>query len=38
MIEKAFIGDRRYWGWIALLLVVIGVGVVCYLKQLNEGM
>ncbi len=38
MIEKAFIGDRRYWGWIALLLVVIGVGVVCYLKQLNEGL
>ena len=38
MIEKAFIGDRRYWGWIALLLVVIGVGVVCYLKQLEEGL
>ncbi len=38
MIEKALIGDRRYWGWVAILLALIGVGVVCYLWQLREGL
>ena len=38
MYEKALVGDRRYWGWIILLLAVIGVGVVCYLEQLEEGL
>ncbi len=31
-------GSRRYWGWIALLLMVIAVGFACYLKQLSYGL
>ncbi len=38
MLEKALNGGRGYWRWIALLLVVIGVGVVCYLRQLALGL
>ena len=38
MFEKALTGDRRYWGWIGALLVVMAVGSVCYLRQLNYGL
>ena len=38
MLEKVLIGDRRYWGWIAILLVLIGIGVLAYLRQFSEGL
>jgi Ni/Fe-hydrogenase subunit HybB-like protein len=38
MIENALRGDRRYWGWVALLLAVIAVGALCYLRQFREGL
>ena len=38
MLEKALSGDKRYWGWIAFLLVVIGVGTFFYLRQFHEGL
>ncbi len=38
MIEKAFKGDRIYWGWIVLLLVIISTGVFSYLNQLTTGL
>lgn len=38
MLEKALSGDKRYWTWIAFLLVVIGIGTLAYLKQFNEGL
>jgi Ni/Fe-hydrogenase subunit HybB-like protein len=38
MLEKALYGSKRYWTWIIFLLVVIGVGFLAYLKQLNEGL
>jgi Ni/Fe-hydrogenase subunit HybB-like protein len=38
MFEKALTGDRRYWGWVVFLLAVIGVGSVCYLRQLQVGL
>ncbi len=38
MLEQAFRGGRRYWSWVALLLVVMAVGAACYLRQLNEGL
>jgi molybdopterin-containing oxidoreductase family membrane subunit len=38
MLEKAMVGSRRYWGWLALLLVLIAAGVVCYLRQLSYGL
>jgi len=30
MFEKAVVGSRRYWLWIASLAVVIGIGFACY--------
>jgi molybdopterin-containing oxidoreductase family membrane subunit len=38
MLEKVLIGDRRYWGWIAILLVLIGIGVLAYLRQFGQGL
>jgi len=38
MIEKALSGDKRYWTWLAILFVVIGVGVLAYLRQFNYGL
>jgi len=38
MLEKALSGDRRYWGWIIFLFVIIGVGALCYLRQLSYGL
>ena len=38
MLEKALNGGRLYWGWIALLLVITGVGVVFYIQQWNYGL
>lgn len=38
MIDKALRGPRTYWGWLGLLGVVIGVGIVNYLHQLEVGM
>ena len=38
MLEKALAGDRRYWGWIGALLVVIAAGSFCYLRQLSYGL
>ncbi|UCD94135.1 MAG: polysulfide reductase NrfD, partial [Candidatus Zixiibacteriota bacterium] len=29
---------RKYWGWIAFLLIVIGVGFLFYLRQLSYGL
>ncbi|MBN2226193.1 MAG: polysulfide reductase NrfD [candidate division Zixibacteria bacterium] len=38
MIEKALIGGKRYWGWLAVLSVVIILGLLAYLKQFNTGL
>ncbi len=38
MLEKAVVGSRRYWIWVLCLLVVIGVGFLFYLHQLNFGL
>ena len=38
MLEKALIGTRSYWRWIALLAGVIGIGFVCYLMQFAAGL
>ncbi len=38
MLEKAIYGDKRYWGWIILLLVIIGFGTGAYLVQFHEGL
>ena len=38
MIEKAVVGSRRYWTWIFCLLAVIGIGFLCYLRQMSYGL
>ena len=38
MLEKALTGSRRYWTWIIILLVVIGLGFVNYLRQFFYGL
>lgn len=38
MLEKALQGNKAYWGWIATLLAFIGVGVGCYIYQLDQGL
>ena len=38
MIEKAVVGSRRYWTWIFCLFAVIGIGFLCYLRQMSYGL
>lgn len=38
MLELAFKGSKRYYGWMTALLVVIGVGFGFYLWQLSFGL
>ena len=38
MIEKALTGNKVYWGWIALLLALILLGVYSYSQQLTYGL
>lgn len=38
MLEKALIGDKKYWTWLFALMAVMGVGLLCYIRQFNEGL
>jgi len=38
MLEKAFVGGRKYWIWMGCLLVVMGVGFISWLYQFQEGL
>jgi molybdopterin-containing oxidoreductase family membrane subunit len=38
MLEKALVGGKGYWGWICVLLAVIGAGFLAYLVQFNYGL
>jgi Ni/Fe-hydrogenase subunit HybB-like protein len=38
MLEKALIGTKRYYGWMTVLLAVIGLGFACYLWQFQFGL
>lgn len=38
MFEKSLIGSRKYWGWIILLILIIGAGFVFYLRQWTYGL
>ncbi|MCD6138227.1 MAG: polysulfide reductase NrfD [Deltaproteobacteria bacterium] len=38
MLEKAFVGGRKYWIWVAFLLGVIGLGFIMYLWQWRYGL
>ena len=38
MLELAIKGGKKYYGWMTFLLVVIGIGFLIYLKQLDFGL
>lgn len=38
MLEKALTGDRRYWSWIAVLMIVMGIAFLFYLRQYHTGL
>jgi len=38
MLEKALTGSKKYYGLMAVLLAIVGVGFVCYLKQFTFGL
>jgi len=38
MLELAIKGSKKYYGWMALLLGIIGIGFLVYLKQLDVGL
>ena len=38
MLEKAFLGGRKYWIWMVCLLVVMGAGFLSWLYQFREGL
>jgi len=38
MLEKVLTGNRGYWGWIVLLLGIIGLGFAFFLHQLDYGL
>lgn len=38
MFEKALTGSKRYWGWIAVLLGIIGLATIAYLYQFKNGL
>ena len=38
MIERAFVGSKKYYAWLAFLLVLIGIGIANYATQLEVGL
>jgi molybdopterin-containing oxidoreductase family membrane subunit len=38
MLEKALQGSRQYWIWIGTLMLLILIGFLAYLKQLDQGL
>ncbi len=38
MLELAIKGSKKYYGWMTFLLVIIGIGFLIYLKQLDFGL
>ena len=38
MLEKSLTGSKKYWGLLAFLGVFIGIGFLCYLRQLSYGL
>jgi len=38
MLETALKGKQGYWSWLIFLLVMMGIGLGCYLYQFHEGL
>ncbi len=38
MLDNALSGSKKYWAWMFFLSVVIGIGTIAYLQQLEHGL
>ena len=38
MLELAIKGGKKYYGWMTLLIIVVGIGFLMYLRQLDFGL
>jgi len=38
MLELAIKGGKKYYGWMTLLMVIVGIGFLFYLRQLDFGL
>ena len=38
MLELAIKGGKKYYGWMTLLIIIVGIGFLLYLKQLDFGL
>lgn len=38
MLEKALLGERKYWIWMTCLLILMGVAFIMWLWQLRDGL
>ncbi|WP_029895874.1 sulfate reduction electron transfer complex DsrMKJOP subunit DsrP [Desulfohalovibrio reitneri] len=38
MLETALKGSPRYWGWLVLLLIIMGIGGAAWYVQLDQGL
>jgi len=38
MIEKIFVGSKKYWFWVFFLMVLAGIGLYFYLEQFHYGL
>ena len=38
MLELAIKGGKKYYGWMTLLVVIVGIGFLLYLRQLDFGL
>ena len=38
MLELALKGGKKYYGWMTLLMVIVGIGFLLYLRQLDFGL
>jgi Ni/Fe-hydrogenase subunit HybB-like protein len=38
MIDRALRGTRLYWGWIIILLAIMGAGFIAFLWQMDQGL
>ncbi|MDI6751382.1 MAG: polysulfide reductase NrfD [bacterium] len=38
MIEKIFVGSKKYWFWVFSLMALVGIGLCFYLEQFQYGL
>ncbi len=38
MLEKVFIGSKKYWAWIIFLCIIVGIGTLAFLHQFEKGL